>query len=68
MGGPCDEMISGETAEEIAKNGKEHVHSMEDDAHKEVVADMEKKMEEDPEAMDKWNAAHQAKFDALPEA
>ena len=67
MGGTCDMEFHAESAEEMEKMGKEHVHSMEDDDHKNVVAQMTEMMEKDPEAMKKWQEDFKGKFDAAPD-
>ncbi len=66
MGGPCDFKISGNTAEEVMKSGADHINSVDDDGHKQVVAKMAEDMK-NPEAGKKWDADFKAKFDALPE-
>lgn len=62
MGGPatCNFMISGDTAEEMAKHGGEHVMK----AHPDMAEDMKKMT---PEENAKWMAEFQPKFDAAPE-
>jgi predicted small metal-binding protein len=62
MGGPatCAMVISGNTADEMVKNGTKHVEQ----AHPEMVEDMKKMT---PEANEKWTADFKKKFDALPE-
>lgn len=62
MGGPatCNTMISGSTADEMVKNGMVHIEA----EHPEMAADIKKMPKE---AMDKWMAEFQPKFDALPE-
>ena len=62
MGGPatCNVKISGNTAEEMAKNGTAHVMQ----AHPDMAADMKKMSKED---MDKWMSEFKPKFEAAPE-
>ncbi len=62
MGGPatCSVIISGSTAEEMAKNGGIHVHQN----HPEIAKQMDSMTPEDNE---KWMADFKPKFDALPE-
>ena len=62
MGGPasCNFVVSGNTAEEMAKNGMDHVT----EAHPDM-AEQIKKMT--PEETTKWMADFQVKFDAQPE-
>jgi hypothetical protein len=51
MGGVCDEVFEGETAEEVSKKGGDHVMSSTDEVHaplKEKMANLPK------EEMDKW--------------
>ena len=71
MGGPCDAVIQGETAEEMIANGAKHVVEManeEDDAHKNVLVMMEE-MKKDPESEEAkaWTEKFNADFAALPE-
>lgn len=67
MGGPCDAAIHGNTAEEMISSGRDHVHSMDDDGHKQVMTMMEE-MQSNPEAAKQWNDKFSADFDALPES
>lgn len=62
MGGPADcmTMISGNTAEDMAKNGMTHINQ----AHPQMAADIKKMT---PEETTKWMTDFQPKFDALPE-
>ena len=62
MGGPadCTVMIQGNTPEEMAKNGTDHVMA----AHPEIAEQM-KNMS--PEDQAKWMADFKPKFDAQPE-
>ena len=57
--------ITGETAEEMMENGKNHVHSQEDEGHQNIVKQMEELGEEGKQA---WMQEFKGKFDALPEA
>lgn len=59
MGGPadCTVMITGNTAEEMVKNGMDHINQ----AHPEMAADIKKMT---PEATTQWMADFQKKFDA----
>lgn len=68
MGGTCDMEITGETADELMKNGKQHVHDQADagdEAHKGVV---EKMKALSPEEHGKWAEDMKAKFDGLEDA
>jgi len=65
MGGACDAEITGETAEEIMKKGQEHVHSTDDEVHKEIIKAMENMSEEE---LGKFNEDFKKKFDEAPEA
>ena len=60
MGGPaeCTTVITGNTAEEMVKNGMKHV----EESHPEMMADIKKMT---PEATAKWMADFTAKFDTL---
>jgi hypothetical protein len=62
MGGPatCTVVITGNTAEEMVKNGMDHINQ----AHPEMAADIKKMT---PEATSAWMADFQKKFDALAE-
>lgn len=62
MGGPatCNYVITGNTAEEMAKNGSDHVMATHPD-----IAEQMKNMT--PEANAKWMADFKMKFDAAPE-
>ena len=61
MGGPaeCSTMITGNTADEMVANGMKHI----EEAHPEMAKDIKAMSKE---AMDKWMAEFQPKFDALP--
>ncbi len=62
VGGPadCTHVFTGNTAEEMIKNGMEHVAQ----AHPEMMADIKKMT---PEETSKWMAEFQPKFNAAPE-
>ena len=62
MGGPatCSAIISGNTAEEMTKNGMDHITA----AHPEMAADIAKMT---PEETTQWMADFETKFDAWPE-
>jgi Trk K+ transport system NAD-binding subunit len=62
MGGPatCSTIISGNTAEEMVKNGMDHIIQ----AHPEMASDVKNMT---PEATTAWMADFQKKFDAAPE-
>jgi len=66
--GVCDTKITGNTAEEMAQNSKNHVMEMigsGDEAHKEAIADMQQLS---PEEQQQWYGEFVASFDSLPEA
>lgn len=65
MGGPatCSFAISGNTAEEMAKNGGDHLMTTTDEDHKEAREMMKNST---PEAQAKWMDEFKAKFDAAP--
>jgi len=66
--GVCDTEISGNTAEEMGENGKQHVMDMildGDQAHTDAVEAMQNLS---PEDQQKWFAEFVASFDSLPEA
>jgi predicted small metal-binding protein len=62
MGGPaeCTTMIMGSTADEMTKNGMNHIN----EAHPQMAEDIKKMT---PEETTKWMAEFQPKFDAVPE-
>lgn len=64
LGGPCDVVVKGNTAEELAKKSGDHVMSMSDDAHKKVAEKIKSMSGDDNK---KWMADFQPKFDAAPE-
>lgn len=66
--GACDEVITGETPEEMGQNCKVHVMTMlqrGDEAHKAAVGDMQKLSKEEQE---EWYEEFKKNFDALPDA
>ena len=68
MGGDCDAVITGETADELMANGKKHVHDLAesgDEVHKGTIERMGQLSEEDHK---KWADDFTAKFDSLEEA
>ena len=65
MGGACEAEIQAETAEEMMGKGKQHVHEAKDEAHQELVKQMENISEEDMAA---WEKGFKEKFEATPEA
>lgn len=68
MGGVCDTEITGETADELMANGKQHVHDAADggdEAHKEVIERMKSMSKE---GHDKWAEDFTNKFETLEDA
>lgn len=68
MGGTCDEVIEGETADEIGKKGAEHVEKMAaqgDESHKALKEGMDAQGEE---GKAKWWDDFRKKFDEKQEA
>jgi predicted small metal-binding protein len=65
MGGVCEAEIKGETSDEMMKNGKDHVHNTDDDAHKQMAEKMKTVSDEE---MAKWKTKFEADFVALPDA
>jgi predicted small metal-binding protein len=63
MGGPatCNTMISGNTAEEMVKNGMNHINEV----HPDMAADIKKMT---PEETTKWMTEFGPKFNAAPDA
>jgi predicted small metal-binding protein len=68
IGGACNAIIQGNTAEEMVNNATEHVIKMskKDDGHKRDK-EMIDQTQQDPQAGKKWFAEFQVKFAALPE-
>jgi hypothetical protein len=68
IGGACNAVIEGNTAEELINNATKHVIKMskKDDGHKKDKA-MIDKTQQDPQAAKKWFEEFKVKFDALPE-
>ena len=64
MGGSCDAEIQGETPEEIMEKGKKHVHEVGDEAHQEIMKQMEGMSEEDTTM---WEKDFREKYEAAPE-
>lgn len=65
MGGSCDEVFEGATAEEVVKKGGAHIMSSTDEAHKPVRERMAKLSEEDS---NKWRKWFQGEWDKRAEA
>jgi predicted small metal-binding protein len=60
MGGPCEAVITGSTADEMIANGTTHLTA----AHPQMLEDMKNMPKE---AMDKWTADFHTKWEATPE-
>lgn len=69
MGGSCDAVIEGDTAEEMAVNGGKHLTEMseKDEGHKKDKEVMDAS-QNNPEHIAKWLEEFKVKFDTLPEA
>ena len=65
MGGACDAALQGATSEEMMEKGKQHIHETGDEAHEELMKQMQNMSEEDMAA---WQKDFEAKFEAAPEA
>lgn len=66
--GACDEIITGETPDEMGDNCRTHVMqelAKDDEAHKAAVNDM---MLLSKEEQEKWHKEFEASFPGLPEA
>ena len=61
----CDAKISGNSPEEMAKNCRDHIRSVTDEAHQEIVKKIDASTDEDTQ---KWMVGFKPKFDAAPEA
>ena len=68
MGGSCDAVIEGNTANEMAANGGKHLEQMseKDEGHKKDKQAMDAS-QKDPEHIQKWFEEFKLKFEALPE-
>ena len=64
MGGPCDTVIEGDTAEEVAQKGAEHITNAEDEMHEEMKQQMSAS---NPEEKEKWMEDFKMKFDQKEE-
>ncbi|MBI5613379.1 hypothetical protein HY947_00475 [Candidatus Gottesmanbacteria bacterium] len=60
MGGPCDEVFEGKTAEEVANMGGQHIMSSTDAAHKPMREQMAKSSKEEK---DKWMVWFKGEWD-----
>lgn len=60
LGGKCDQKLSAETWDDMAKAMTKHVM----DKHPDVAKEMEQMYKEDPK---KWGGAMKPKWDAAPE-
>lgn len=65
VGGACDEVLSGETLDELGAMAKKHAMAANDDAHKEKMAEMAAKSAEERAAF--WQEMT-AKFNAARDA
>ena len=61
MGGPCEEMVLGNTPEEMAANGTKHL----EEKHPDMAKSMATMSQEDK---DKWFADFKKKWDEAPDA
>lgn len=68
LGGACDEVITGETAEEMGENSKKHVMEKIQAGDVEHKKAMEKMMALSPEDQQKWYKDFEDRFDTLPVA
>lgn len=69
MGGPCDEEIKGDSAEDIMRAGGDHVNTMAaqgDQGHIEAKEMMDGAVN-DPAALQKWQDDFMATYEAAPE-
>jgi hypothetical protein len=67
MGGSCDAVIEGNTAEEMALNGGKHLTEMsEKDAGHKRDKEMMASSQQDLEQTKVWMKDFKVKFDALP--
>ena len=64
MGGPCDAEFEGETMQEVAGKGGEHIMKSTDEAHKVVRDQM---VSGTPEGKEKWFAWFKGLWDAKAE-
>jgi len=61
----CDEQISGNTADDMAKNAYEHIKNATDEAHQGLLKNIDSSSEEKKAS---WMQEFQGKFDAAPDA
>ncbi len=54
MGGPCDEVFEGATAEEVGNKGGQHIMSSTDEAHRLMREQMAKSNEEEKNKWWRW--------------
>jgi hypothetical protein len=68
MGGSCEAIIEGNSAEEMVANGAKHLTEMseKDEGHKKDKEVMDE-AQKDPEHGKIWFEEFKVKFDALPE-
>lgn len=64
--GVCDEIITGNSPDEMMKNSQKHAMSVYDEAHQNKMKEMAP-MQNDPEAVKKFMSDFKAKFKAAPE-
>ena len=66
LDGVCDEIITGNTSDEMMKNSQKHAMSANDEAHQNKMKEMAS-MPGDPEAVKRFMSDFEAKFEAAPE-
>jgi len=59
MGGPCETEITGETAEDTATAGYQHIKNTGDEAHKAMKAEIDASSQEEK---DKWMKGFETTF------
>jgi predicted small metal-binding protein len=62
MGGPCETVIMGSTADEMMANGMKHL----EETHPEMAADIKAMDHADPKMVE-WGEKFKADFEAAPE-
>jgi hypothetical protein len=65
IGGPCDEGITGESFDDIAAKGYQHIADIQDDEHKKVKEHIDSASDEDKKI---WMEETAPKFNSAPEA
>jgi predicted small metal-binding protein len=63
LGGPCEEKISGNTADELMANGMKHLEA----AHPQMAADVKAAPKDDPKMVE-WSNKFKADWENTPDS